>query len=445
MVAGGHRSLQVLQTVGDSGESSGVARPTMRNSPKQTIPALAIAVIAMAAFLAPASASASSCPTNARQLNATQIQFDSTCILTSADWTRLGGSTSNPPQASAWEMGVYKTAPPYRSKSRMMSLLTQYDGGDCDPLTCRGKTPGSAGNNFNKKPPIDPSGSPAIKPLCPPGYVISTIPGEGTTKYTCVCYMWTAADIDNPLFPPDLAAIIAAGGYIPPTQYCILVPVTTPRRSGLSFVPAATMSSSPKVLADREIPRPQPRPDAASGKRAGAAASPTYRFRQVARVSLAKSGDRITCGLKPMVALSKILVKDPTDPTQNVVAGTGLGTVCRLRITKIKPPRLSAAQRRLVAQGNDVVAFRITGLPARGSRERERPMPYAAVKFLERTAAPVGANRYRMVQANSQGVAVWIGKFRKTARYTARAAWPFYQYACASYRFKRTRPPAFTG
>lgn len=399
------------------------------------LPSILIGIAAVALAL-PGAAGAASCPTAARQLSSTQVQYDSTCIVTAADWRSLGGSTANPPQPTAWQMSMYKTAPPYRSASRMMSLLTQYDAGDCDPRTCRGRTPGYKGN----RPPPGPEG-PAIKPICPPGYVVSYIPspGGGTTtgKYTCVCYMWTIDDIDNPLFPPDLAAIIEAGGYIPPTQYCILVPVTSSRRSTPSFVPARLVSTTVKGSPPTAAPD-QP-------VTAKAAASPIYRFRQVARISLAKPGDRIGCGLNPMVALGKLLVKDPADPTQNVVVGTGLGTICRLKVVKVRTPRLTSAQRRLVARGNVAVAFKVIGLPAIGSRERARTMPYAAVKFFGPSAAPANGNRYRMVQANSRGIAVWIGKFRKTARYTVRAAWPFYQFACASYRFNRTKRPSFTG
>ncbi len=404
---------------------------------------IAILAVSLAAVMAFAgSASAASCPTRAKQKSSTTYSFDATCYITLSEWKKRGGSASKPPKLIGWQFSSPQMKPPYKNKKKMMSLINTFDGRNCDPRTCKGLTPGDAGGKYRglKNPPIDTGGSPAIKPVCPPGYIITYIPkpGGGTTvtKYTCVCALWTIDDIDNPLFPPDLAAIIEAGGYIPPTQYCIMVPV-----------PKATSSAGPRAAAMQllqPIVRGGPPPASAAAKK------PTvYRFRQVAStIKLAKKGDRIKCGYTPLIALSNVMVKDPKglNPA-GIVAGRAMGAICRLRITKVRVPRLTPSQRRLVRKGYTAIAFKVTGLPSKGTSEKERAMPYAAVKFFSRKAAAANGNRYRLVQANSKGIAVWIGKIKKTGTYTVRAAWPFYQYACTNVRLKRTppKPRPFTG
>lgn len=408
---------------------------TTRNS---LIAVLAVSLLGATAFAG--SASAASCPTKAVQKSSTKYSFDSTCYITLSEWRKRGGSSSKPPQLIGWQMSSPQMKPPYRNKAKMMSLINSFDSGNCDPLTCKGLTPGDAGGKYNgiKDPPIDTGGSPAIKPVCPPGYIITYIPkpGGGTTvtKYTCVCALWTIDDIDNPLFPPDLAAIIEAGGYIPPVQYCIMVPLR-PRRS------LSPNGATGRMIAP--LARTGPSPVSA------AATKPiVYRMRQVASVQLAKKGDRIKCGYTPLIGLSNVMVKDPkgVNPA-GIVGGRAMGAICRLRITKVRVPRLNASQRRLVKKGYTALAFKVTGLPSKGTSEKERAMPYAAVKFFSRNAAAANGNRYRLVQANSKGVAVWIGKIKKTGTYTVRAAWPFYQYACGRYKLNRTKPkpPPFTG
>ena len=425
-----------------AGELPTLPYPFMRLSNTLKITIFAAAATLALSLGSAGTAAASTCPAKATQRSSTVVSFASTCYLSQTEWIKkFHGSKSKPPVPVGWTMSAPITRPPYRSKSKMIRLIQTYDGGNCNPKYCDGTTPGDAGGKFDKNPSVDPH-SPAIKPICPPGYIISNVPKAGT-KYTCVCALWTADDIDNPLLPPELAAVIEAGGYFPPTQYCILIPV----KSAFQRVGPQGLAA-PKATVAAAATRPPPTASPAKAKPV------IYTFRERARITLAHPPNNvIKCGLTPEIIWSHLFAKNPKAKPwwspwyRTVQIGSATAWICRLQLVRVKVPPLSAAQKKLIRKGNVAVAFKIIGLPSKGTKEKKRRMPYGAIKFLSTKAAPANGGKYRLVQANSQGVVVWIGKFKKTTYYRVRAEWPYYQWTCLRIKFNRTLPKKakFTG
>ena len=135
----------------------------------------------------------------------------------------------------------------------------------------------------------------------------------------------------------------------------------------------------------------------------------------------------------------------PRDPNAfpTLVLGRAVGPVCRMVLQQVALPALNATQKAQVKAGYLAMAFKIIGLPSKGSRELPVALPYAKVwgnapvaMAKNGTSGPTN----QAVLADANGVAVWIGYVTKAGYYPVNAQWPFYKAGRTFFTFKKTKP-----
>jgi hypothetical protein len=378
------------------------------------------------------------------QLSDVTARFDALCSFTLAQWIAAGGDPNHPPELVGTTISVYQMNPPVDDPNKMNDLNNQFGGGNDDTDS----SGGNDGNTFNDiitnpdTPYVDTENSPTIQPPTPddpqPTFVIQPPDGPPSPpiRYKQLCTLWTQDMAGNFGFPDDLQAVIDAGGYIAPTQYCITV---VDDSEGRRINPHALQAIAP--LSFRRV-----------GTQSAAAAGTVYKFHipEVVRVATTPGAPKaiVHCNLTPWVVNTDIRIKDPTDPTKTISGGRALSSVCRMVVYVTKTPKLNAAQKKLLAKGYTAIAFQMKSLPSKQSREKPINLPYGSIKFLTKyaVAAPGYADKTSgLTFGNKQGLILWIGKITKKGDYTVKSVWPFYKNGWMHQVFAKTPPPKKPG
>jgi len=157
---------------------------------------------------------------------------------------------------------------------------------------------------------------------------------------------------------------------------------------------------------------------------------------------------RVGCGLSPFISNTLMTIRNPAFPRDpnafpTLVLGRAVGPVCRMVLQQVALPALNATQKAQVKAGYLAMAFKIIGLPSKGSRELPVALPYAKVW----AQAPIAIAKNgtsgptnQAVLSDANGVALWIGYVTKAGYYPVNAQWPFYKAGRTSFTFKKTKP-----
>jgi len=256
-------------------------------------------------------------------------------------------------------------------------------------------------------------------------------------QYKKVCKLWTNdtiwADDERtvlkPGVPAELQDIVAAGGYVTPTQSCLVFRADDAAAEGL----AARRRSRARSLLS---------PFSNRLSAADKNVSFNLKFKSVQRVAgtVGQPKVRMACGLTPFVVLSSVLVKDPSNPAREITVGRASGRICRVVVFHVTNmvPKLSTKEKLLVRKGYGVVMFKLVGLPSKGSREVPRTLPYGRIKILNGGAKAMNANSGGFVLSDKTGLAKWIGVIPKTGIYRVSGSWPFYKNQISNFEIKTT-------
>lgn len=168
---------------------------------------------------------------------------------------------------------------------------------------------------------------------------------------------------------------------------------------------------------------------------------------------------RVQCGYSPTVARATIRIKNPQFPkvptaSPTLMLGQAFNAICRIAIQQV-PPVLTPAQKALVKKGYVALSFKVTGLPAKGSRERPIGLPFAIARVENLNALPKNGglgpdglpyflsngNRLdgRKLMADANGVITWIGVVKKAGYYPVTSSWPFYKPGKTFFRFPKSK------
>jgi len=173
------------------------------------------------------------------------------------------------------------------------------------------------------------------------------------------------------------------------------------------------------------------------------------KVKAIIRVAGASGGNklRVGCGLTPFASNTLMTIRNPAFPANpdafpTLVLGRAVGPVCRMILQQVPLPPLDATQKAQVKAGYVAMAFKVIGLPSKGSRELPVALPYAKVWGQPPTMAKNGTSGSGMqgIIADENGVAVWIGYVTKAGYYPVNAQWPFYKAGRTSFSFKKTKP-----
>lgn len=415
-------------------------------------------------------ASLTSCPSFSNQVNDTVSRFDAICGLSCPAWVEVGGVACEKPDVIGLLTAGFAMKP-LGATGCLDDDGKPIGGADCsnsmnDLMDKIGDDETSdQGDRFNDiltdpdfgKDIVDPEKSPGIAaPTDEDGDLTVVVtdpdnPENPTTeiKYKKICKVWTNDDvyipdpddpdkqIVNPKLPDQLKDIVAAGGYITPTQVCLVVQADD---SGEFFLRRQRSLAARRVLAPLARSA-RLRLNAASDYKA---TTFEIKSKSVLRVygGEGEPKKRLTCGYNPFVVLSSVQVKDPANPNAQLTVGQASGRICRVVVfLQAKPPALSAKEKRYVKKGFGVIAFRLVGLPSKGSREVPVPMPFGRIKILGTSAKPVNANSGGYVLTDKNGIAKWIGTIPKTGIYAIKGTWPFYKNQTSRFRLKTTVAP----
>ena len=422
---------------------------------------VAAAVCTAIAFVpAPAhAASLTACPAFTNQVNDSVSRFDTICGLSCPNWVEAGGIACEPPEVVGLNTSGFALDPLGAS------------GCQSDPATCgdkmndimertgdesgEGGGSGDSGDRFSDilknpnygKDIVDAEKSPLIAPpddVDGETVVTTNDPSnpnnDNVIQYKKVCKLWTNdtiwADDEHtvlkPGVPADLQDIVAAGGYVTPTQSCLVFRADD--ASAQAF--AARRRSRARSLLS---------PFSQRLSAAEKNVSFTLKFKSVQRVAGTEGRPkvRMACGLTPFVVLSSVLVKDPSNPSRDLTIGRAAGRICRVvvfHVTNIVP-KLSAKEKLLVRKGFGVITFKLVGLPSKGSREVPGVLPYGRIKILGGGSKPMNANSGGYVLTDKSGIAKWIGVIPKRGIYHVSGSWPFYKNQTSNFELKSTIKP----
>ena len=407
--------------------------------------------------------SLTSCPSFTNQVNDSVSRFDAICGLTCPAWVEAGGIACEPPElvglittgfsmnplAAAGCDGSDLAACEANMNDIMDKLGDDSQGGGGDALSTLLKDPKYSDTI------VDQDKSPAVMPPSDGDSdtkVVITDPDvpdnpDTVIQYKKLCKSYSQDDayvpdpnnpgsqIINPALPAYLADIVAAGGYIiSGTQVCYVVRADDGTAADVAFVRRKTARLRTLLS-----------PFSRTGRLSAADKNIKFnlKFKSVVRVA-GNAGEpkkRVTCGYSPFVVLTAVQVRDPSNPNKNIVAGQAAGRVCRVVVFLVKTPKLTAKEKRLVKKGYGVYAFKLVGLPSKGSRERPVPMPFGRIKVLSSGVRAVNGNSGGYVTTDANGIAKWIGTVNKTGIYTISGAWPFYKNQTSYFPLKTTIPP----
>ena len=402
-------------------------------------------------------ASLTACPAYTNQLNDSVARFDAICGLSCPNWVEAGGIACEAPELVGLITSGFALDPlgaanctddPANCGDKMNDIMqrTGDENGDSG-----GGSP-DAGDRFADilkdpnygKDIVDPEKSPLIAPpddVDGDTTVTTTDPSNPNNnteiQYKKVCKLWTNdtiwADDAHTVFangvPSELQDIVAAGGYVTPTQVCLLYRADDPAAQGI----AARRRSHARALLSPF-----------AGRLSAAQKNVTFnlKFKSVQRVAGTEGQPkvRMSCGLNPFVVLSSVLVKDPSNPARDLTVGRASGRICRVVVFHITNvvPKLSAKEKLLVRKGYGVVMFKLIGLPSKGSREVPGPLPYGRIKIFTGGAKAMNANSGGFVLTDKAGIAKWIGVIPKTGLYKVSGTWPFYKNQTSIFEIKTT-------
>ena len=418
---------------------------------------LVMACVALAFVPSPAHAnSLTSCPTFTNQVNDSVARYDAICGLSCPAWVEVGGLACEPPDLVGLITSGFSLDPlgqcaddPATCGDKLNDIMDKTGDDDEDNPS------GDGGDKFkdilkdpNFKDIVDPEKTPLVLPPTDNDGDTTTTVEDPTDpdnpiviNYKKVCKLWTNDDayiddpnnpgtpIVNPNLPVDLQDIVNAGGYITPTQVCLVI------RADDTATLAAVRHIKAKSLVS---------PFWRSSRRMAAGDTSVkfnLRFKNIVHVAGAdgQAKKRMTCAYNPFVVLSSVLVKDPGNPSRQLTAGQASGRICRAVVFhEQKIPALTPKEKLLVRKGYGVIVFKIVGLPSKGSRERPVPLPYGRIKILSNLVKTMNGNSGGFVLTNKYGIAKWIGTIPKTGIYRVSGAWPFYKNQISNFELKTT-------